>query len=165
MNMKEHILAALKEEFNRWEGVLASLSEVQTIAPHHPSYWSTKDELAHLWAWQQRSIARVQAAQLDKAPEFPIWPADMDPESDGDTERVNQWIYDTNREYPWSKVYENWSKGFRQLLASAEAVSERDLLDAGRFPWLQGYPLALILLATYDHHQEHLERLLDWIHE
>jgi hypothetical protein len=73
MNMKEHILAALREQFNRWEELLASMSEAQLTTPHLPSHWSTKDEIAHLWAWQQRSIARLEAALSNREPEFPKW--------------------------------------------------------------------------------------------
>ena len=34
MNMKDHILAALREQFERWEELLANLSEEQVVAPH-----------------------------------------------------------------------------------------------------------------------------------
>ena len=56
MNMKDHILTALREQFNRWEKLLASMSDEQITAPHLPSNWSIKDVIAHLRAWQQRSI-------------------------------------------------------------------------------------------------------------
>jgi hypothetical protein len=42
----------------------------------------------------------------------------------------------------------------------AEQISERDLLDSSRYAWLEGYSLALVLRASYDHHQEHLEKLI-----
>ncbi len=44
MNMKDHILNALREQYNSWEELLASLSEERTEAgptpkplPKHPS--------------------------------------------------------------------------------------------------------------------------------
>jgi hypothetical protein len=48
-------------------------------------------------------------------------------------------------------------------MESSDGISERDLLDSGRYPWLKGYPLAFILLASYDHHQEHLDKYLAWL--
>ena len=42
MNMKEHILAALREQ------LLLSLSEEQMNAPHFDLCWSIKDVMAHL---------------------------------------------------------------------------------------------------------------------
>jgi len=50
MNMKGHILAALREQFNGWEELLASLSEEQINTPRFDFDWSIKDVMAHLWA-------------------------------------------------------------------------------------------------------------------
>ncbi|MGE5140725.1 MAG: ClbS/DfsB family four-helix bundle protein [Rudaea sp.] len=163
MDMKDHILAALREVLDDWQALLSGMSESQVNAPLVPSDWSTKDVMAHLWAWQQRSIARVEAALRDREPEFPVWPAGLDPESDADTEAVNDWIYQANRPLPWSRVYQNWSGGFQRFLELSGAVSERDLLDSSKYTWLGGYPLALILIASYDHHREHLDKLQAWI--
>ena len=165
MNMKEHILAALREQVNRWEELLASLSEEQIATPLLPSHWSTKDGIAHLMAWQQRSIARIEAAQFNREPEFPKWLPEVDPDSESSTGQINAWIYETYREQPWSKVHQNWKEGFMRFLELAEPIPEKDLLDAGKYPWLKGLPLAFILLASYDHHQEHLEKLLAWLQQ
>lgn len=163
MNMKEHILAALREQFDRWEELLASLSEEQITTPHLPSTWSIKDEIAHLWAWQQRSIARLEAAQFDREPEFPRWPAELNPDSEGDTDQINAWIYETFREQPWPKVHPDWREGFLRFLELGQAISEKDLLEEGKYSWLEGHPLAFVLLSSYDHHQEHLEKELAWL--
>jgi hypothetical protein len=165
MNMKLHILAALSEVFTRWEELLASLNEAQITAPLLPSHLSVKDSIAHLWAWQQRSIARVEGALSDREPEFPKWFPEIDPDSEGNTDPTNAWIFETYRYQPWSQVHQNWKGGFRRFLESAQAITERDLLDSGRYPWLRGYPLANVLLASYDHHQEHLEKLQAWLRE
>ena len=165
MNMKEHILTALREQFNRWEELLASMSDEQITAPYLSSNWSIKDVIAHLRAWQQRSIARLEAALFNREPEFPKWLAELDPDSEGNTDQTNAWIYETYREQPWSTVHPNWREGFQRFLELGEGISEKDLLDTGRYPWLKGYPLAYILLASYDHHQEHYEKLLAWLRE
>lgn len=165
MYMKQHIQAALGEEFAQWEALLASLSEEQITSPLLPSTWTIKDNIAHLWAWQQRTIARVEAARFNHEPQFPNWPADLAPESEGSIDQLNDWLYKTNRDKSWSEVHQNWRDGFQRFLENAEGISERDLLDGDRYAWLNGLPLAVILLATYDHHQEHLEELIAWQHE
>jgi hypothetical protein len=159
MNMKSHILAALREQLEAWEATLARLGEAAIVARAVPSDWSIKDELAHLWAWQQRTLARVEAARLDREPEFPAWPFDPNDESEEGTERINTWIYETNRDLPWSSVHQNWRDGFHRTLDAAERISERDMLDSGRYAWLNGHAIAVFLLGTYDHHQEHFEKL------
>jgi hypothetical protein len=164
MNDKTQIITMLREEFNRWEELLASISEEQIITPHLPANLSIKDVVAHLWAWQQLSIARLEAALLDRGPEFSMWPTKFDPEAESDVDQINAWIYETYHKQPWSKVYRNWREGFLRFLELAEKISEKDLLDAGKFPWLEGQPLSLVLLGSYEHHHEdHLEPLLTHI--
>lgn len=165
MDMKGHILAGLKEELDCWEALLAGFSEEQILTPLAPSHWSVKDDIAHLRTWQQRSIARFEAAQLDREPVYPSWPAGLDPDAEGSTDQINAWIYETHRDQPWTQVHQDWKKGFLRFLELAETMAERDLLDSGRYPWLKGYPLAYILLASYDHHQEHFEKLQTWLGE
>ncbi len=165
MDMKSHILAALREQFERWEELLAGLSEEQVTAPPLPSEYSIRDQIVHLWAWQQRSIARTEAARLDREPEYPDWPTTPDRESQAVTDEVNAWIYATYRDRPWSQVHQDWREGFLRFLDSAQAVSERDLLDSERYPWLAGHALAAYLLSSYDHHQEHYEMTLAWLRQ
>lgn len=165
MNMKEHILAALQEQFERWNELLATLSEEQITAPCLDLDWSIKDVIAHLWAWQQISIARMQGGVKDREPEFPVWIVNSIENWEDDADRVNALTFELNHEKPWSEIYQNWKTGFLRFLGSGNKVSERDLLDGNRYPWLKGYSLASILVASYDHHQEHLEKLVHWLHE
>jgi hypothetical protein len=165
MNMKEHILAALREQFNSWEELLASLNEEQITAPRFDDDWSIKDVMAHLWVWQQISIARMEAAALDREPEYPIWIVNLGEDWEEDADRVNALTYETNHEKPGSEINQNWKNGFLWFLALGEKISERDLLDGDRYPWLKGYSLAFILVASYDHNQDHLEKLIVWLRE
>jgi hypothetical protein len=161
--MKEHILAALREQFNQWEKLLASLSEEQITTPQFDFDWSIKDMMAHLWAWQQISIARMEAAGQDREPEFPKWIVNIGEDWEENSDRVNALTYETNHEKPWSEIHRIWREGFLRFLELGDKISEKDLLDSGRYPWLRGYSLAFILVASYDHHQEHLEKLLEWL--
>ena len=159
MHDKQQILTALREEFTRWEALLASLSEEQITAPQLPENWSIKDVVAHLRAWQQRSIARLDAALHNREPEYPAWPAQFDPEEEGQLHDLNGWLYATYRDQPWSSVYRDWSQGFLRFLELTQAISEADLLDADKFSWLEGYALIAVLQGSYEHHQEHAEHL------
>ena len=164
MNDKEQILANLREEFNRWQDLLAGLSEEEITAPHLPGNWSIKDVMAHLRAWQQRSIARMEAALHDREPDFPRWPAGLDPDSEEDLAQINAWIHETHRDQPWSSVYRDWREGYLRFMELGEAIPEEALLEKGRYPWLEGHPLSLILVSSYNHHhEEHLEPLLVWL--
>ena len=165
MNMKGHILTALREQINRWEELLDHLNSDQISVRLSPSNWSTKDVLSHLRVWQQRSIARLEAALSDRAPVFPKWLPELDPDSEGGTDQINTWIFETYRDEPWPAVRQNWEDGFVRFIELGERISERDLLDESRFPWMGVRPLALVLISSYDHHQEHLDKLHAWLKE
>jgi hypothetical protein len=159
VNDKQHILTNLRDEFNRWEELLASLSAEQITAAQLSDNWSIKDVVAHLRAWQQRSIARLEAALRSKEPEYPAWPAQFDPEAEGQPHDLNAWLYATYQDQPWSSVRQDWRQGFLRFLELAEAIPEQDLLDAGKYAWLEGYALFAVLQGSYEHHREHAEYL------
>jgi hypothetical protein len=163
MNMKDHILAALQEQYQAWETILAGLDESRLTTPLEPGGWSPKDIMAHLMAWQQRSIARLEAAHADREPQFPAWDPLVDPEDYGVTDQINTWIYSYYRDWTWLDVFQAWRDGFNHFLALGTGISEPDLLSADRYPWLEGYSMAFILEASYDHHQEHYEKLVEWL--
>ena len=161
MNMKGHILAALREQFDSWEELLASLSEAQITAPRFDFDWSIKDVIAHLWGWQQISIARMEGGMQDREPELPKWITELGEDWEEDADQTNAKIYETNHKKQWSEVHQNWKEEFLRFMYIGDQISERDLLDGSRYPWLKGYSLAFILIASYDHHQEHFEKLTD----
>lgn len=157
MNDKQQLLTTLREEFHRWEELLARMSEEQIMAPYAPQKpynKSVRDVIAHLRAWQQTSIARLEAAHLHRDPKFPGWPVDFESDSEDALDRTNAWIYETSREQPWPRVHREWREGFLRLLELGEALPEKDLMDAGRYSWLEGQPLSLVLLSSYEHHNK-----------
>ena len=160
MTDKTQILTTLREEFKQWEEFLADMLEGQITAVYLPSNWSIKDEIAHLWAWQQRSIARMEAALHNREPEFPKWPTAFDPEEEGEPDQLNAWLHNTYRDKPWAQVHEDWREGFLRFLELGEAIPEQNLLEPGRYAWLDGHPLSYILVASCEHHEEHREWLL-----
>lgn len=160
MYMKTHILAALCEEFNQWEEVLAGMNEAQLAAKPQSDELSIKDEIAHLWAWQQRSIARMEAGLNNEEPKMPQWLPNVALESENNTDQINALIYETYRDRAWSEVYQLWRTGFLRFLDVGEQIPEPALLDSSRYAWLSGHALANVLIGSYDHHQEHLEKLL-----
>lgn len=161
MNMKGHILSALKEQFENWNQLFGSMSEEQITTPQFDLNWSIKDVVAHLWGWQQISIARMEGGVHNQNPKFPMWASELQTGWEENADQTNAIIHQANHLLPWSKVYLNWRDGFLRFLELGEHIPERDLLDENKYTWLSGRSLALTLLASYDHHQEHLEKLTD----
>lgn len=161
MNDKNQILKMLKEVFNRWEELLGDLSEEQITAPHLPSNWSVKDIMAHLWGWQQVSVARAEAALNHKDPAYPSWWYTFAPDPNEDVDRTNAWIYETYRDKSWSDVYADWKAQFLRYLELLKQIPEKDLLEHGRFAWMGEYTLSASCIGSYEHHEEHIDKLLD----
>jgi hypothetical protein len=159
MRTKAEALAELRAVFERWELALAARSEDELVAPRFDDGWSIKDMLAHLWVWQQRSIARLEAALEAREPRYPVWPAQFAPEQADQPHDLNAWLYAQSRDTPWSAVYAAWHSGFLRLLELAAAIPDEDLHDPARYPWLEGYPLIAVLEGSHEHHVEHLEYL------
>jgi hypothetical protein len=142
------------------------MSNEQLTAPHLPAELSIKDTMAHLWAWQQLSIARLEAALHQTEPNFHLWSIEVDPDSEEGVERINAWTRQTYHGRPWSEVFQDWRDGFLHFLEVAEAIPEQDLVDAQKYPWLNGYALIDVLEGSFEHHHiDHLEPLLAWLHE
>ena len=116
MSMKEHILASLREQFNSWEEVLASLSDDQIVTPRFDFDWSIKDVIAHLWAWQQISIARMEAAVQDREPEFPEWIVNSVEDWEENADKVNAVTFERQHNKPWNEIHQNWRGEFIRLL-------------------------------------------------
>jgi hypothetical protein len=163
MNDKRQLMTTLKQEFDRWEEMVADLSEEKLNTAQPNSIMSIKDVLAHLLAWQQRSIARLEAAVQNKEPEFPKWPADLNPETDN-VDQINAWIYQTYHDQPWADVHRKWRDGYLRFMDLGQAIPENDLFEVGKYHWLKEYSIAMVLVWSYEHHHiEHLEPLLVWI--
>jgi hypothetical protein len=169
MTDKPRILALLREEFNLWEELLASLSEKQITEPRLPANLSIKDVIAHLRAWQQISIARLEAARLGQEPDYPGWLIGPDLELDlevDDVDPINARIYETYHHLPWLRVHLDWRDGYLRFLNLGESLSEDDLMNKAKYPWLHGYALIDVLQGSYEHHHiEHYEPLQAWLRE
>jgi hypothetical protein len=79
-------------------------------------------------------------------------------------DQINDWLYETYRTKPWEKVHQDWRDGYLRFIEAGRQVPEKDLLDSSRYAWSGGYAIVLSLLYSYDHHQEHLDKLKAWLH-
>lgn len=153
------IITKLKDEFEQWNQFLAKLTEAQVSTPNQYGRMSIKDVLAHLMAWQQISIARLEAGLEDRLPVYPGWPLEFFT-SDEDLDKINAWIYDLYQALSWSEVYQLWKDGYLRFLNLAENFPKPALQEKTKYPWLDGYDMEAVLYGSYNHHEEHLVPLL-----
>ncbi|HSO27976.1 MAG TPA: ClbS/DfsB family four-helix bundle protein [Anaerolineales bacterium] len=161
---KHELLKLLQGERDRWEALLADFGTSHVGAPTLPSYYSVKDIIAHLMAWQQITVARLEAAQQQSEPVIPDWLHGLDLDADEAVDQVNDRIYTRYQNQPWPSVYRAWQTTYQRVLDLAQEIPASDLFKTGKYPWLGDYRLADVLEGTYHHHhEEHLEPLLAWL--
>ena len=160
MRNKDELLADLDAVFHNWERLLAGKSEAEITARPGPEDWAIRDVIVHLHAWQQVSIARLEAALRDAEPQLPAWLGGADPFfAEDHVDDYNARIQEIHHGQSWSSVHREWREGFLRFLELANAIPEAAMFDAERYAWLRGYALSAVLEGSREHHQEHLDHL------
>lgn len=164
MNSKKSIiLTNLRNEYHRWQALLAGMDTARITRRNLPQNWSIQDVMAHLLAWQARSVARMEAGLLNVEPNFPDWPEGFDINEEEPVDVINAWIYEKHRDRSWEDVHADWKANFERLIELGEAIPEDQLLEVGRYAWLGEYALVEVLDGSRDHHEEHYEMLMGWL--
>jgi hypothetical protein len=162
---KQELIAMHERELEAWDRLLTSLSTAQITNRLLPDGLSIKDTIAHLGAWQERTIAQLEAALHGQTPRFPHWPVELGEEESPDAvDRANAWILETHRDRLWADVHQGWRKNFLHFLELLRAIPESDVRPGGKLAWVAEYQPLDGHTDTYDyHHAEHRVRLEAWI--
>ena len=158
---KIQALDYLNDIYKKWVAKLSKITEKEASILSFHSDRTLKDDIAHLFFWQKVSTARLEAGLTNKTPNLQFWPKEFEIKEIGDVTEANDWIYRSNAQKNWSQIYSEWTDNFSHLLELTEKCSEEILLAEGKFSWIDGYPLMAVLLGTYLHHKEHLEKLTE----
>lgn len=145
-----------------WEALLADVGEERMEQPGAAGDWTFKDVAAHLNAWREWSLARLEAAGTGKEP-LPPWPAGMAEESEEGTDEINAWFHERGRERPLAEVVAEARDQFEQMRAAVQALSPEVLGERGRFAWLPGYPLSAVVDGAVEHLEEHEQGIREWL--
>ena len=161
---KDGLLERIERERALWERLLAEVRAERMLQPGGTGDWSFKDVVAHLQGWRTRTLEYLDAAQQGRSPEPPPWPANLDEDTDAGVDQINSWIYTTNRDQPLGQVLGAYRESFERMRAAVVALPERDLTEAGRYPWLGDRSLATVIADSFGHfHEEHEPTLRGWL--
>jgi hypothetical protein len=155
--------AALVENLHRerafWDALVRVVREQDMLSPGVVGDWTFKDAVVHLTYWRRRTVARFVAALPGGEPLPPEWWVEV-PE---DVQQANAQNYRANRDRSLTDVLDESREVWQQLVDAVEALPEADLLQAGRFDWMAGSPLAAALYWSYGHLHEHAAQINDWL--
>jgi hypothetical protein len=160
---KTQLLTELRNEQAAWEALLDEIGEAHMTQPEVAGGWSIKDIVAHLTGWRRRTVLRFRAAHDPTIDMTPPWPAELvDLNEDVDVDEVNAWIYETNRDRPLADVLNDSREVFQQLVEAIGALTDEQLNDPQRFPWLGSERLTGAFLFGH-FHQEHEPDMRAWL--
>lgn len=158
---KESILSRIQKERRRLEKNLASLSDQQMVEPGVIGEWSVKDILAHLVDWEQRFLGWYQAGLRGEIPHTSAPGLNW-----GELDKLNQLIYEQNKDRPLSSVLADFASSYVQVVETVKSIPAEDILPVGRFAWTGNGNLAGYILAnTANHYRWAKTQIRRWIRE
>ena len=158
---KTSVLETIDAERAHWDSLLAEVGEERMDEVGVTEDWSFKDMAAHITAWRQRSLDRLEAAARGEPdPASPV-----DPDS-GTEDRMNADFYEANRDRPLQDVLQQSRETFTRLRDIVNQFSTEDLNDPGRVPWMDGEALgpAIVNGSYFSHlHEGHEPDIRAWL--
>lgn len=155
---KTELLDALEDGRQELVEMLEDLPDEVMLKPGVCGEWSIKDILAHLTQWEGQTVTLLfQAGQSDRKPTTAHFGKET-------VDEVNQRWYETGKDRPLERVWDDWVGVRKQMIRRVTAFSERDLNDPQRYPWLKGEPLwQLIANNTFEHDDEHADGIREFL--
>jgi hypothetical protein len=155
---KSEWLAALRDIVRQWTDLIDGLSTEQITAVPEGDY-SVKEAIGHNWAWEELTIAKLEAALEDRELHFSLWPEPFDANNDADEAVINANIQALTRDRSWEQLYADWQTTMQRVIDLTGQISEDDLMQPGRYPFMGEGRLMGQMAMTWDHHGEHLRDL------
>ena len=157
---KSRLYEEIYAERDALENTLASLDESEMTDPILEGGWSVKDVLAHIVDWEQRMVEWINLSLDADGPDLSSdW-------SDDILNKLNQEIYESNKDRALQDVMEEFQLSYQQSWKAIERLTDEDLFDPHRFTWRVGSPMWYIVEANMSgHYKEHNEAIKNWSQE
>ncbi len=153
---KTELLTALDEGRERFLETIEGLSNAAMLESGVNAQWSVKDILAHLAMWEAELVKLLWQARQARTPNTVHFGSES-------VDELNAKWHQLNRERTLERVLEDFHGVRLQTIRWVEAFSERDLLDANSYDWLDGTPLwQWIANDSFEHEAEHGAQIHAW---
>lgn len=151
---KTELLTSIEDGYQKFEALLAPLSDYQQTIVGVNGIWSIKDNLAHLSAWHQSAIGMLQAVQQGYEYRSPWKNMSFD--------EANAQIYQESRDRSLQEVRNEFRATYQALYANVLAMTEESLNRP--IPWRDNQPIWFWIVGnSYEHYQEHGEIIQNWL--
>jgi hypothetical protein len=134
---KKQLIDDIHSERKRLQNTLSGLSSEDMIQAGILGYWTVKDILAHLVAWERLFcdwyLCGVQGVNPKTAP------VGM---SQNAINVLNQRIYEENHFRKLDDILAEFQSSYQETINVIESIPEEDIFDHGRFTWTGKLTLA-----------------------
>jgi hypothetical protein len=158
---KSELLTRITTGYAELDGIIAPLNEAQLNGAGVNGDWSIKDTIAHIAAWQQSALARMRSAVQHETPAAHT----LQDESDiGGIDARNARFYEENKDRSPADILADFRSSYHGIVALIPTMNDSDLFEEQQFAWMKGSALwELIAGDTYEHYDEHLPSIRDWL--
>jgi hypothetical protein len=154
---KKELIEELQQARGQLLAAIDGLTEEQMMQPGAAGIWSVKDILAHLIAWEAElitALSRKLSSRYKDAPEV-VAIEDID--------EWNEEQYHLNARKPLAELLPDFHGVHKHLLKAIEDLDDRTLSAPEAFEWMEGEPLAyLVLEIAVWHERDHAEDIQAW---
>ena len=149
---REDVRESLARERRKLLAALDGLSEEEMARPGAVGRWSVRDVLAHILAWEDEAVTRLELLAADRPQDFTRITSD---------EELDAWNARAQQRYadlPLAEVMRRLTEAQGRVLAGLDSLSDERLsTDEGPVPVHNWLPE-----CTYAHEEEHCADILAW---
>ena len=153
---KAALLRSIQEEHEAFLALAASIPRSRYGEPGvWGDNWTIQDLFAHLTDWEQLFLGWYRLGLAGEVPPRPApdykW---------NQTPELNRALWLRHCGEPWKVVWSRFGRSYTQLLRRVTALTERQLLRPGAYPWTGKLPLASYLGPNSASHYRTARRIL-----
>ena len=157
---KAELLAIIDDEHAQWDALTTGATPEQMSTIPLAGDWTFRDLTAHLLAWREWGLDRLEAAAANQPPPPRPFPAELD-----SVDAVNQYFHERDAHRSARALNSAFSASFDRLRDAVAGLSDDDLADPHKFPYLKGVALGASIgdRSFFEHiHDEHDPELEAW---
>lgn len=153
---KNDVIADVRAARAKLLQAIDGLGDEQMLRVGAVGFWSVKDVLAHLVAWEAELVTTL--SRLDQYKRTAPHIVEIE-----DIDEWNAEQYRINAARPLAAILEDFHGVHKHLIRALEALDNRTLDDNRLWPWMEGEPLSyLVAENAIWHEEEHAEDILAW---
>jgi hypothetical protein len=162
---KRQFIQMLHDERLQWEALLIEIGAARMEEPGAAGFWSVKDVIAYVTAYEHWLVDWLRAAAQCELPAHSVI-------NNPGVDSRNEKIFAANHDRPLSEVLVEAQDVSERLLDTVEGLTDRDLNDAGWTAWFvepfwnsKRKLWECIAGDSYEHYHEHIPAIHAWLGE